>query len=85
MDIYCDRFSVCHAVILDRGDDTENVARAKGWHIWRGQTMSGADQEVTLCDKCVDAGRRVTRPKVELLPDQYPIPELRIVKPGTEQ
>jgi hypothetical protein len=84
MNLYCDRFSVCNSMILDRGPDTENVARAKGWHLWKGTTMGGQEQEVTLCDTCVEAGRRVIRPKVELLPDQYPIPELRIIKPGDE-
>jgi hypothetical protein len=83
MDIYCDRFSECGSVVLDRGSDTESVARAKGWHMWKGQTMGGQDQEVTLCDKCVEAGRRMMK-RYEPLPNQYPIPELKIVKPGTD-
>ena len=80
MDVYCDRFSVCGSVVLDRGPDTENVARAKGWHLWRGQTQGGQDQEVRLCGSCVDAGRRLLR-RSEPLPGQYPIPELEIVRP----
>lgn len=83
MDMYCDRSDVCKSKILDRGPDTENVARAKGWHIWRGTTMGGKEQVIHLCDKCVEAGRRRLK-QAEVLPNQYPIPELRIVKPGEE-
>lgn len=84
MDIICDRFDVCRSKVLDRGPDTENVARAKGWHIWLGQTITGKDQEVTLCDKCVDAGRRLLK-KVEALPNQYPIPQLEIIRMNDDQ
>ena len=73
------RFDVCRSKVLSRGKDTENVARAKGWHIWRGTTMGGQDQEVTLCDKCVAAGRRMLK-TVETLPGQYPIPQLQVVR-----
>lgn len=79
MDVICDRFDVCRSKVLDRGEKTEDYARAKGWHIWRGQTMTGRDQEVTLCDKCVEAGRRRLK-TAEALPNQYPIPELKIVR-----
>jgi hypothetical protein len=82
MNIYCDRYSECHSMYMDRGEKTEEMARAKGWSIWRGKTLGGKDQEVILCDKCVEAGRRVSRPKLVPLDGQYPIPELRIVKPG---
>jgi len=82
MNIYCDRFSVCNSMYLDRGAETEKMAQAKGWVIWRGLSMGGKEQEVTLCDKCVEASRRsLRRNRYEELPDQYPIPELRIVKP----
>lgn len=83
MDMICDRFDVCHSKVLDRGPDTENVARAKGWHIWRGLTQGGQEQEVTLCDKCVEAGRRLLK-KVEALPNQYPIPQLEIIRMNDE-
>lgn len=79
MNLYCDRYSVCQSYILDRGPDTENVARAKGWHLWKGTTMGGKEQEVTLCSRCVEAGRRMLR-NVEQLPDQYPIPQLEVIK-----
>ncbi len=88
MDIYCDRRDVCSSVYMDRSTGrvgeptTESMARAAGWAIWRGTTMGGREQEVILCDKCVEAGRRMTRRyKYEALPNQYPIPELRIIKP----
>lgn len=83
MNLYCDRYSVCHSYLLDRGSQTENVARAKGWHIWRGATMSGKEQEVILCHKCVEAGRRMLK-TVEAMPNQYPIPELKIVRPSDQ-
>lgn len=83
MDVYCDRFDVCRSKVLDRGPRTEDHARAKGWHIWQGMTMGGTEQKVTLCDKCVSAGRRMLK-TVEALPNQYPIPELRIVRPGDQ-
>lgn len=78
MDMICDRFNVCQAKILDRGERTEEYARAKGWHIWRGMTMGGKEQEVTLCAACVESGRRMLK-TVEALPGQYPIPQLDII------
>jgi hypothetical protein len=82
MNIYCDRRPGCGSVYLDRGPGTENMAQARGWVIWRGVTMGGKQQEVILCDKCVETSRRLwRRAKVDALPDQYPIPEL-IVLPG---
>jgi hypothetical protein len=82
MNIYCDRFSECNSMYMDRGPDTEKMAQARGWVIFRGKTMGGQDHEVTLCDKCVEAGRRITRRKLVPLEGQYPIPELKVVKPG---
>lgn len=85
MDIYCDRYSECNSVYMNRGPNTEEMARARGWVIWRGSTMGGKEQEVRLCDKCVEASRRRHHlHKYELLPDQYPIPELTIVKVNDE-
>lgn len=88
MDIYCDRFSECRSIFMDRqtghvGEPTnEQMAQARGWAIWRGTTMGGKEQEVILCDKCVEASRRmIRRHRTDALPNQYPIPELRIIKP----
>jgi hypothetical protein len=82
MNLYCDRYSVCNSMYMDRGSNTEEMARAKGWIVWQGETMGGKLQEVILCDLCVDASRRrVRHDRYEPLPDQYPIPELKIVKP----
>lgn len=89
MDIYCDRYSSCGSIYLDRDSKvpgsptTESMAQARGWIVWRGSTMGGKDSEVILCDKCVDASRRMLRRhRYEVLPGQYPVPELRIVKGG---
>lgn len=80
MNLYCDRYATCGEYVLDRGPDTQNVARAKGWHLWRGTTMGNREQEVILGPKCVEAGRRMLK-STDPLPNQYPIPELQIVKP----
>lgn len=77
MDIYCDRRPVCRSKVLDRGERTEDYARAKGWHIWRGTNMGGKQQTVILCGNCVEAGRRMLK-TVEALPGQYPLPMLEI-------
>lgn len=83
MDIVCDRFDVCRSKILHRGPNTESVARAKGWHLWRGTTMGGKEQVVTLCSACVESGRRMLK-SVEALPGQYPIPRLEIIEMNDE-
>lgn len=83
MDIICDRFDVCRSKILDRGPKTEDHARAKGWHIWHGTTMGGREQTVTLCGACVESGRRMLK-TVEQLPNQYPIPQLQIIRMDEE-
>lgn len=74
MNILCDRIDVCGSMIMDRGADTENVARARGWHLWKGQTMGGRDQEVTLCPVCVEAGRRFLGPRAQPLEGQEELP-----------
>lgn len=81
MNMICDRFSVCNSTFPDRGEGTENYARAKGWHIWRGMTLGGKEHEVTLCNRCVESHRRQLKPEHQELPGQYPIPELEIVRP----
>jgi hypothetical protein len=83
MNMYCDRYSVCQSMLptLDRDQDTEAYARAKGWHIWRGLTQDGRESEVILCNKCVASHRRNLAPAPDLLPNQYPIPQLEIVRP----
>lgn len=82
MNIYCDRYSECNSMYLYRGDNTREMARARGWVIWNGSTMGGRLHEVILCDKCVEASRRrLRRNRYDTLPGQYPIPELRIVAP----
>lgn len=70
MNILCDRIDVCGSMILDRGAETVNVARARGWHMWQGQTLGGEYQEVILCPVCVEAGRRFLGPRTKPLEGQ---------------
>jgi hypothetical protein len=91
MNIYCDRYSECRSIFLDRSTGrsgeptTESMAQARGWVIWRGTTMGGKQQEVKLCDKCIEASRRMLRQhRYETLPGQYPIPELTVVRMDEE-
>jgi len=55
MNIYCDNYAACNAMLVDR---TAEQARVKGWHIWSGQVMGGDVRTVVLCPRCVDQGRR---------------------------
>lgn len=35
----------------------EQRARAKGWHIWEGETMGGKHQRIVLCPRCIGTSR----------------------------
>jgi hypothetical protein len=70
--LYCDNYAECNSMILARGTrpDTVNHARAKGWHIYDGVTLSGQQHHGVLCARCVDTKRRALNPAPETLPGQ---------------
>ena len=72
MNLYCDNYAQCNALVLDRGGEqsTEAVARAKGWHIFHGETMGGVPSHVYLCDGCSGSRRRALRPAPGPTPGQ---------------
>lgn len=83
MNMYCDRYSVCNAMLVDQ---TEDRARAKGWAIWEGTTMAGKQTRVVLCPRCVDAHRRRLDPHPVPLPGDQSLFELVVrVDPGRAQ
>lgn len=73
--LYCDRYSNCNGflVLRDEPAQTDNHARAKGWHIWEGETQSGRKTRVCLCSRCVESHRRNLAPAPVLLPEQEPL------------
>lgn len=61
MNLYCDRYSTCGALVFDQGTEelTRAKARARGWHLYTGTNLPGTRQLVAvLCKKCVDGRRR---------------------------
>lgn len=48
---------VCDLCASRRPDDsTDSDARALGWRVWRGESMTGAWIDVVLCRDCVGGG-----------------------------
>lgn len=50
----------CPNVFEGHGRDkavVADAARAKGWHLYWGKTMSGRSQTVHLCPKCIGTNR----------------------------
>lgn len=70
--LHCDNFATCGNRMLRQATDigTENLARARGWHLWTGQTMGGQPATVVLCPRCSDSGRRRLPPAPETLDGQ---------------
>ncbi len=83
MNLYCDRYSVCNSWQLDQGDQhaTEERARAKGWHLYKGTDQAGRPHEAILCAACVDSKRRKLDPPPQLLTGQREIWELMVYCP----
>ena len=54
-DLYCS----CGARYGDRGGEvrTKDSARAAGWHIYDGPSVTGQELHLRLCDQCVDKGK----------------------------
>lgn len=45
-------------------------ARAKGWHLYRGPSMTGKDLEVSLCPDCIGSPRPIPKKKGPMEDDQ---------------
>lgn len=58
-DLRCDRFEVCGGIVPDQGSAGATLARARArdWHVFRGETLGGRYVEVTLCWACVGSPR----------------------------
>jgi hypothetical protein len=66
VNIYCDNYSTCNAIYLDRHGDAEQRkveerARTKGWHIYHGTTIGGAEHNGTLCPRCASSRKPHTQ------------------------
>ena len=71
MNLYCDNYSTCRSRVYDQGGTrTEVVARARGWHLWEGETLGGEQQKVVLCKGCMGAKTRDLPPAPEKLTGQ---------------
>lgn len=59
MNIYCDNYSTCNSMVLDQGSVAKTVARARarGWHLFVGPSLTGKKLDVVLCDGCVGTSR----------------------------
>lgn len=79
--LYCDNYSQCNGMMLDRGSEltNESHARAKGWHIYHGVTMGGSVHDGLLCPACVDSKRRRLNPAPPLLPGQRELFEIEVI------
>lgn len=64
MNLYCQNYATCNGMLVDRGDPNlnETHARAKGWHIYHGHSMSGTVHDGVLCPRCADSRRRSLAP-----------------------
>lgn len=79
--LFCDNYAECQGMMLDRGNDliNESHARAKGWHVFHGQTLGGSVHEGLLCPRCADNHRRRLSPAPALLPGQRELFEIEVV------
>lgn len=83
MNLYCDNYSDCNEVMFSRGAKPATVifARAKGWHIYDGNTIGGAELHATLGPQCVGAHRRALAPPPPLRPGQIELFEIEAWHP----
>jgi hypothetical protein len=70
MNLYCDNYKACRQVVYDHGDRTEAVARARGWHLFQGLSLTEKELDVVLCKKCIGARARDLAPAPEMLSGQ---------------
>lgn len=74
--IACDNYETCGSVAQWRGSTqaTYQSARVKGWHIFQGSTMGGAQLTAVICDKCIGTNRSRLEPAPKVLPGQLELP-----------
>lgn len=65
----CDNHVTCGAEVPEQASEaaTAMLALARGWHLWRGETLGGKPGRVALCRACVGANRRPERPQIDPL------------------
>lgn len=49
-----------------------NAARAKGWHLFKGESLTGKDLESHLCPECVGTSR-TPREKPHIFAEEVPL------------
>jgi hypothetical protein len=49
-----------------------NAARAKGWHLFKGKSLTGKDLESHLCSDCVGTSRAL-RAKPQTFEEEVPL------------
>lgn len=82
--LHCDNYATCNQTVrfyLDTKQTYER-ARAKGWHIWTGQTMGGRDRTVILCARCV-GGHRALAPAPVRMPGDQEIIQIEAIIDGS--
>lgn len=50
-----------------------NAARSRGWHLFRGASLTGKTLDSHLCPVCVGSARAALRSKTERLNDEEPL------------
>lgn len=65
VNLYCDNYRTCNSMVLDQGSVTATVARARarGWHLYQGASLTQKDLNQALCEGCVGTSRKVSKPQ----------------------
>jgi len=49
-----------------------NAARAKGWHLFQGESLTGKPIDTHVCPDCIGTSRSI-KPKVDRLDEELPL------------
>jgi hypothetical protein len=66
--LFCDNYSTCNESMLRHPDGdhaTEQQARAKGWHLYQGPSLTGKDLDYVLGPRCVGRAQRAKLPELQ--------------------
>ena len=66
--LFCDNYSTCNEAMLKHPDGdhaTEQQARAKGWHLYDGPSLTGKELHNVLGPKCVGRQQRPKLPELQ--------------------